>query len=811
MKDFLKKYGAYIVALAVFVSVAYVYCFPVLEGKVIYAGDTQNYLGASNEGREYHAKTGDVSWWTGSMFSGMPNYQVGGGYYRSDSWLRPVHKLVGGWGNETAWIIIFYFICFFVMLRAFGVDKWTSIAGALATGLSSYFLVIIAAGHVTKTMTIATTAVVLAGFYLIFRKKYALGAVLVMVFTAAGFSRHPQMFYYYCMLIGLLWIAELAIHIKEKRYKDLSLGTAAFILAVAIGVGTGSSNVFANAEYTRETMRGGTSNLSVPEGQAPSKGLDLEYATQWSYGIDETMSFLIPGFRGGASTASVGKDSQLYKTLLKKNTPAVQARTICENVPLYWGEQPFTAGNVYMGAIVCFLFVLGLLLVKGPYKWALLAATCFSVILSWGHNLMPVTEAFFKWFPLYSKFRAVSSILIIAEVTMPLLGFLALKEIFEGKVDAKELKRQLLISSGITGGICLVCAVLGPALSSGASAADGSWVGQVPQWLYLAIINERLALLRSDSIRSLLFIAAALAVLWLYVSGKLRKAWVVAALAVLVVADLWPVDKRYFNDGNFVTAKQSKAGFQKMPWELALSSDKDPNFRVLNLTTSTYNDSRTSTYFKSIGGYSAAKLRRYQELIDQHLSKMDMPVLNMLNTKYFIVQGENGQAEPRLNPDAMGNAWFVESVVEVPDADAESAALMEYDLGKVAVVEASEAGKVACKNPGAKGEVKLTSYSPKALSYEYSTDADGVVVFSEIYYPYGWKASIDGQAAEHFRANYLLRAMNVPAGEHRIDFVFDPDSVKKGETLALASIIMMYLSVAGAVAFAVVRRRKQQA
>ena len=773
--NFLKKYGADLAALVLFIVLAFVYCKPVLSGKVLQSGDDVNAVSAVQESVRYTQQTGDHTWWTESMFSGMPNYQIGGGQYRSDVLLKPFKDFLHRGPAHPAWILIFYFLSFFGLMRSFGVNRWLSIVGAIAVALSSYFIVIIAAGHGGKTIAISYITLVAAGFYLIFRKKYGLGAILVMLFTAMGFSIHPQMAYYLFMMIGLFFLAELWIHIREKRWKDLGIAVAVFAVSLAIGLGTGSSNIFANREYARETMRGGHSDLveAAESETSASNGLDLDYATQWSYGIDETFSLLIPGFKGGASNAPVGEKSNTWQALKKMGVPTASARSFCANVPLYWGEQPFTAGNVYAGAIVCFLFLLGCLLVKGPYKWALLASTLFSVALAWGHNFMGLTEFFFNHFPLYNKFRAVSSILIVAEIAMPLLG------------------RSLFPFT---------------------SPNDAAFESQIPEALYSAIVADRAALFTRDAWRSFFFIAAAFAVLWFFVAKKLKPAWMIAALGILVLADLWPVDKRYFNDSYFQTPKNTQAAYAMQPYEEQLLQDPDPHFRVMNLTTNTFNDARTSYYLKSVGGYSAAKLRRYQDLIDEHLSQLDLPVIGMLNAKYLIVP-EDGQASIQRNPMALGNAWFVEKLEVVDGARAESDSLSTIDLSKTAVLDREFAAFAANPEPGIApdAEVHLTSYSPKTLTYESNSSQDGTIVFSEIYYPYGWKAFIDDTPTDHFRVNYLLRALNVPAGKHSITFTFDPDSIRKGDAIATVCVILMYTLILFLIAGTVVRRvRKNQ-
>ena len=815
-ESFIQKYAAYAVALVLFVAVACIYCAPALEGKVVHAGDNISWRGMAKEVQQYTEDTGDHSFWTGSMFSGMPNYQIGGGHYQSSEWLKPLRKWIYKGQGSAPWALVIYFACFFILMRAFGINKWLSIVGSLATGLSTYFLIIIAAGHNTKPTSIALISVVMGGVYLIFRKRYGLGVVLTMLCTAVGYGVHPQMSYYLFMMIGLLYLAELYIHIKEKQFKDFAVATLLFFGSMLIGLGTGTANTFVNMEYAEQTMRGGHSDLvKTSDAENKTKGLDLDYATQWSYGIDESLSFLIPGIKGGASTYDVGTDSELYKALVKNGVPRNSAAQFCANVPLYWGDQPFTAGNVYMGAIVCFLFVLGLILVKGPHKWAILAATLFSIFLAWGHNFMALTEFFFKYFPMYSKFRAVSSILIVAEVAMPLLGFLAIKQLMDGSVAREKALKAIYIAAGVTAGICLFVALFGGAISNFSAPGDAGFASQLPGFAYEGILAEREALMKSDAWRSFLFIALAAATLWVFVKGWLKWGYMVAILGVLVVADLWPVNKRYFNDDAFVTKKNNNAAFQIQPYEKQILQDKDPHFRVFNLAANTFNDARTSYYLKSIGGYHAAKLRRYQDLIDQHLSKMNMNVISMLNAKYFILPDKkSGQPQVQRNPYAMGNAGFVDTLQVVNTANEESDALNYIDLHTTAVLDKEFASYVEDFTPehDPTATVRLTKYTPRYIDYEYATSKPGTIVFSEIYYPYGWKATVDGKPVDIFRVNYMLRAINVPAGTHSIHMEFDPDSVKKGDTIAMVCITIMYsiiLLVIGIALFRVVRKKQQ--
>jgi hypothetical protein len=486
------------------------------------------------------------------------------------------------------------------------------------------------------------------------------------------------------------------------------------------------------------------------------------------------------------------------------------AEQFCNAVPTYWGDQPFTAGPVYMGAAVCLLFVLGLCLVRGPYKWALLAATVLSVFLSWGNHWMGLTRFFFDYVPMYNKFRAVSSILVIAEVAMPLLGFLAIRQLMDGTVDRRQALRSLYVAGGVTGGLCLVLALFGSSALTFTSVGDEQMFAQLPGWLNDAIMAQRKAMFTSDCWRSLAFVALTFALLWCYIKFRMKPILFGAALCAIVLADMWPVNKRYCNDSMFSSTRGFESSFNIQPYEQQILQDKTPHFRVFNLAANTFNDARTSYRLKSLGGYSAAKLRRYQDLIDQHLSKMHLPVISMLNAKYIIVPDQQGGAQVQLNPDAMGNAWFVDSLVVVDNANEECDALNTLDLRTTAVLDRKFAANVPNLTPGrdSLASVVLTKYTPEYIEYDATATRPGTIVFSEIYYPYGWKAYVDGQPVDHYRVNYLLRALNVQPGQHHIRFEFRPDSVAKGNTVSMVFVILMYAIMAGLLVWAVVKGRK---
>ena len=838
-------------ALAIFIILTLIYASPVLDGKVINAGDTKSWEGMYHEGKEY-VDSGHHSWWTGSMFSGMPNYQIGGGQYPAPAVDVNFRNIAQLWFPATLAFILAYFLGYFILLRSFKVNEWISIVGAIAIAMSSYFFLIIPAGHNTKAMALGFLPVIIGGFHLIFQKKYGWGIILTMVYSSFALMLHPQMTYYIFMIIGLLSIAELYIHIREKRWKDLGIGVAAFALAFGVGLGVQSTSYMINNEYAKETMRGGHSELAKAEDPInKTSGLSLDYITQYSYGIGETSTLLIPGARGYASAYNVGTDSKVYEAMVQNGMPKRQAAEYCKGMPTYWGGDEGTSGPVYVGAIVCFLFVLGLLIVKGPYKWALLVATIFSILLSWGSNFMWFTELFAKYFPMYTKFRAVESILVVAEITIPLLGFLALKEIMDQKAantyDKKKMLRNIYISAGVTAGLCVIALIASFSMNF-AWGRDEAIFANWPEWLSSAIVAERAAIYRTSAFRSLVFVLLGALLVWLYASEKLKFGYFVAILGVLVLVDMWSIDRKFFNNDNFVSAKQDKGYFAEQPWEKEILDREGENgthnfptknsYRIYNLTNpqGPFNDSRTSYRFKSIGGYHAAKLRRYQDMIDAHISQetnpmlqsirtmdgqkyflplsdtTDYPVLNMLNMKYAVV----GNEQPMVveNPNAFGNAWFIDSVKLANTPNEESDALNIINLRNTLVtdVKFKDFIKDFKPNHDSTATIKLTKYAPDYVEYDYSANEKGTVVFSEIYYPYGWKAYIDGKATDHFRANYTLRAMNVPAGQHHIRFEFRPDTVEKWGKVSVACKYLIYLTILGTIGYGIfrmVRRRKE--
>lgn len=798
--NILKSLLPYISAIVIFILIVILYFSPVLNNQVFEPGDVQRWKAAAREIMDFREKEGKEALWTNTMFSGMPAYQISVDYPTNITVYA--HKLINLYLPKPANIVFVSLIGFYILLLAFGVNPWLSIAGAIAYAFSSYFFIILDAGHITKAQALGYMPPILAGVHLAFSRKYLLGAVLTGLFLAMQlYVNHLQITYYALIIILLYGIFELYRVIREKDYVHLLKSIGILLLAVILAVGSRTPNIWTTWEYTHYTMRGKPELKADIENQ--TSGLDKDYATAWSYGIDETMTLFIPNFKGGCSNGELGENSATYE-LFKNAQNASYAKKAVKNLPLYWGDQSFTHGPVYIGAVIMFLFIFSLFVVRGKLKWWLLTATIVSIVLAWGRNFMVVTNLFLDYFPLYNKFRTVSMILIIAEFTVPILAFLALKEILSENVNKKEFMRAFKISLFSLGGIALFFIVF-PGVLSFTSPFDESYIKQGYGVLMDAIREDRQMLLRNDAFRSLIFVLLTAGAIYLYYIKKIKLNVFIISICVLVIADLWPVNKRYMNKDDFVSARKTKEVFQPYQADLNIMNDEDPYFRVFDLTEDPFRSARASYFHFSIGGYHGAKFRRYQDLIDQHISKNNMNVLNMLNTKYFIVPSDNQQPEARLNQDALGNAWFVDEIILVNNADEELNALTDFNPSDQAIIDKKfEPGlknfrlfpDTASANES-KSYIKLTSYKPNHLVYESTSTLDQLAVFSEIFYDKGWNATIDGQSAVHFRADYILRAMIVPEGKHTIEFSFEPRAYYTGNKIALASSLLLILFALG--------------
>ena len=825
----MKKILPDVIAILAFVIISFAYFSPaVFQGRVLAGDDHVGVIGANKDVKDYQAETGISSRWTNSIFSGMPNYQMAPSY-QSQATLKFLGKVYHLFLPKYVWYLFVMFLGFYILLRVLGVPVLLSALGAVAWGLSSYFPIIIGAGHIWKVNALAYIPPTIAGVLLTYRGKFVAGGLMAAFFAALQiYGNHLQMSYYFLFVMFLLVVAEAVIAVRSKEVPRFLKATGVLAVAAILAIGINSSSLYHTYEYSKETMRGAGELVKTDSENQTADGLDRDYITQWSYGIGETFSLLVPDVKGGSSSIPLSSHKAAIRKIAANN------RQYVGQFGSYWGEQPGTSGPVYVGAFVLFLFILGLFIVKGPVKWALLIATVLSILLSWGHNFMWFTNLFIDHMPLYSKFRTVSSILVVAEFTIPFLAVLALKKILDDPTVIKKNKAAFWGSAAATGGLALLFALMPklffPSYISTYEMSQLTALDEQSRQVFANLLETvRVAIFTADAWRSFAIVAIGVALLLLLRAGKLKANLTLALCALLCFVDLWTVDKRYVNDSSFVTPKALNQVAEKTPADEAILRDPDPDYRVLNLTVNVFNDNTTSYWHKSVGGYSAVKLRRYQEMIEEHITPeildlydevsknagdlgavevTKLPVLNMLNTRYMIFPLSGGNQVPLMNPNSLGNGWFVNNVVTVDNANAEIAAIHGLNPAETAVVDKSFADAVG--NGGSKGTIVLTDYAPNRLVYETASDGDGTAVFSEVYYP-SWQAFIDGKEVKVGRANYILRALAVPAGRHRIEFVFDPASLKVTEAIANVSTAVLIIAAAVCAAFAArryLRRRR---
>lgn len=829
----MKKLLPDLIAILAFVLLSFAYFFPAdIENRILFQHDTAAGAGAGQEVKEYYEQTGERSRWTNSLFGGMPMYQIAPSYDSTKSlqWVQKAYQL---FLPDYVCLTFMLMLGFYILLRVFGIPVWLAGLGGIMWAFSSYFFILISAGHIWKFITLAYVPPTIAGIVLAYRGKLLWGGILTALFVALQItSNHVQMSYYFFFVILFFVGAYFEKAWRTKTLPQFFKASAVLIVAALVGIAANVSNLYHTYAYSKETMRGKSELVQTGDAaKQTSSGLDRDYITQWSYGIDETLTLLVPNFKGGASAALSQSE-----TAMSKANPMYSS--LYGSLTQYFGTQPMTSGPVYVGAFVLFLFVLGCFIVKGPLKWALIGATLFSIVLSWGKNFMPLTDFFIDYVPLYNKFRAVSSILVIAEFAIPLLAIFALKRLLEEPEILKQEKKPLGISLLLTAGIALLLAVAPGSIGSGYVPAQEAQMLQnaVNQQMIpanelsgiLANLGEmRAELVSSDALRSFIIIGIGCSLLWLYASGKLRSSLTIAGITILCLADMWGVNKRYLNDAQFVPHSIRTETFTKTNTDELILQDTSLDYRVLNFATSTFDDNNTSYWHKSVGGYHPAKLRRYQEMIEHHISpemqaaykaiataggEMDsvdankFRVLNMLNTKYFIFPaGQQRQTVPILNPHAYGNAWFVNKVQYVNNANEEIDALDSIIPTETAVVDARFKDVLKGTTESYKdslSSIRLTSYAPNRLTYETNNAQDGIAVFSEIYYPDGWHITIDGQPAELARADYILRTMYVPAGQHTIEMRFDPTSLHVTEGIAYGALALLVIGIIVAVLIA---------
>lgn len=786
-----------------------VFFLPLFQGKMLFQSDTQGWKGMVQEMQTFKDKTGEHSYWTGSLFSGMPTINIDSG---SHSNLFSYAEKAFNFIPAAVWMLFVTFLSFFVLLRVLGVNHWLSLMGGVGYMLSSYFVIITAVGHVTKVHALSYFAFVIAGIILTYRKKYWQGGLLFSVSLSLHIAaNHPQITYYLLLLVLLYGVFELVNTIREKSWQHFIKASLILVVGAVLAVATNAENLYKVYDYAKVSTRG----QQILGEDTSNEGVDLTYATEWSYGKDETLTLLIPNVKGGGSNGKLlDENSETYAVLEQMRVQ--NPKGVLKSIPTYWGTQLFTEGGVYVGALIFFLFVFGLFSVKGRLKCWLLSATVLSILLAWGRNFMGLYEFFFNTLPFFSKFRTPSMILVLAEFTIPLLAFLGVSTAIENKNNFVEIKKNLLWSTGLTAGICLLLWLIPSFVGDFSAASDG----QLPDPLKNALIEDRKALLRSDALRSALFILAGAGVLWGLLQEKLKQSLAFVLLGLLIVVDMYSVDKRFLSEDNYVS-KRKMEKFTPYAADMEILKDKDLSYRVLDITESPFNSSRASYFHKSIGGYHAAKMRRYQDLIEHQLqpelqklveglqaqqpidSVMEsLPVLRMLNMRYLLY---NPEAAPVRTTKGVGNAWFVNTVKTVQTPDEEMNALGNLAVENTIVAMKKEAAKLNV-NAASSGIILMTKYAPNHIEYESKSTTGGVAVFSEIFHP-DRVAKIDGKVAEIIRVNYTLMAVNIPEGEHRIELVFQPQKYNSWHWIGLISSIVLLLLI-GFVSYKLTRKSK---
>ena len=811
MKDKFKKFLPHIAAIIFFLGLSLIFFSPIVtENKTLHQGDLENMTGWGKDLIDYNKETGEYAFWSNSMFSGMPaNFTYMPPFTNIFDHISRIY--IFGLPINHIGIVFIYLLGFYIFMMSLGCKPLLSIVGAVAYAFTSYNLIIIEVGHVNKALVMATMAPIIAGVILCYRKKYLWGIITTFIFTGINAAwGHSQISYYLLLMIIILAIVYLVYAIKEKTLKDYFISSGILAVVAAIAITPSLGMLISTADYAKDTMRGGSElQKSTESGEKKSSGLDIEYAFGWSYGKAETMTLLIPNFYGGRSNYNIGTNSEYYNLYKNAGYGEKAAAQQSKSAPMYWGDQPGTS-SPYAGAIVCFLCILGLLIVKGPEKWWLLGATILSLILAWGKNF-GLNEFIFNHLPLYNKFRSPTMALAIAEVTMVTLSILALKEIFNNKENRKVYLKPIYISAGITGGLCLFFALLGSSLMTFSGYIDSAY--NLPPELVTALVADRKSMLMADSWRSLAFIALATGAIWYYINNNFKTTYLIAIIGILIFTDLWTVGKRHLNYDSFVEKKKIA---QTLPTEYdnIILQDNDPNYRVLNMENP-FNESATSYFHKSIGGYSPAKLQRYQDIMEHHLSKMNLNVLNMLNTKYIIFQQQQGgQKQVQLNQGALGNVWFVDELKWVDTPNEEIAALNDFNPAQTASIhkewQSSLQGWEALQHEkDSTAYIRMTDYAnPGNIFYESSSTMPHLAVFSEVHYK-TWHAYIDGKEVPVVRVNYILRGLEVPAGNHKIEFKCIDDIYLRGAKISMVSSTIVGIVILCLVGFAILTSLKR--
>ncbi|TXG39781.1 YfhO family protein [Seonamhaeicola maritimus] len=807
-----KKFLPHVLVLVGFVVVSLAYFSPVLQGNAIFQNDIKQYIGMSKQQTDFRTQTGEETYWTNSAFGGMPTYQLGAKY--PHNYIKKLDLSLRFLPRPADYLFL-YLLSFYILLLVLKVDFKLAAIGALAFGFSTYLIIILGVGHNSKAHAIAYMPLVLSGILLTFQRKYIAGFLLTTVAMGLEIvSNHFQMTYYLLLLVIVLGIVYLIDAFKKKLLPHYFKSVGILLLAVVLSIGLNATGVLATQEYVKESTRG-KSELTINADGSPKEvtsGLDRDYITQFSYGLVETFNLFIPRFMGGGNSENVGKDSNTYDAYRKLGASHAQALEASEHAPMYWGKQPIVEAPAYIGAVVLFLFVLALFLVKGRLKWWLVGGTIMSLLLSYGKNLSFLTDFFIDYVPLYNKFRAVSSIQVILELCIPTLAIFALVRLLNDFEKKEEKLKALKNTTIITGGLALIFLLFKNSLFDFSGASDGFYVQNYGPDFISAIKDDRKTVFTEDTLRTLILVLLSAGVVFLFLKEKLKEKWLLIAFGALILFDLIGVDRRYVNNDDFVSSIKVNKPFTANNADKEILSDTG-HFRVFDIAGAS-EPTKASYYHNSLNGYNAAELKRYREVFDFYVAKNNLNVLNMLNTRYLIAQNEEG-VFPYKNEDANGNAWFVEKLRVVESANEEIKLLDSLDNKRIAIYARTEG---LLKNERGRSfeldslaSITLEEFRPNYLKYESNNPNEGFAVFSEIYYGNGWKTYIDGEGASHMRVNYTLRGMKIPEGKHVIEFWFDPDVVKTGSSIALGSSILLGLLLLGGLFFGYKKKQKESA
>ncbi|MFS4481965.1 YfhO family protein [Hyunsoonleella sp. 2307UL5-6] len=806
MQFLFKKSLSHLLVLLGFVLVSIAYFNPILQGKQIYQSDIVQYIGMSKQQKDFKAKTGEETYWTNGAFAGMPTYQLGARY--PHNYIKKLDAVLRFLPRPADYLFL-YLLSFYVLLLVLKVDFKLAALGALAFGFSTYLIIILGVGHNSKAHAIAYMPLVLSGILLVFQKRYVLGFLLTAIAMGLELvANHFQMTYYLLLLVVVLGIVYIIDAYKKQMLKHYFLSIAILVGAVVLAIGLNATNVLATQEYVKHSTRGKSELTIKPDGstKAITSGLDKDYITQFSYGGWETFNLFIPRFMGGGNGENLGKDSNVYDAVRKLGASPAQALDQAENAPTYWGQQPIVEAPAYVGAVILFLFVFALFLVKGRLKWWIVGGTILSLLLSYGKNLSLLTDFFIDYVPLYNKFRAVTSIQVILELCIPVLGIFGLVRLFNDFNKGEEKLKALKYALAITGGLALVFLVFGRSMFDFVGANDGRYIQALGQDFIRAVKEDRKSIFTIDTLRSLLLVLLSAGLIFGYLKEKIKEQWVIFGFAILILFDLVGVNRRYVNEDDFVASIQMSKPFTANEVDKQIKNDTT-HFRVFDLVSG---PSKPSYFHNSLNGYNAAELKRYREVFDWYVSQNNINVLNMLNTKYIIAQDEKGTIFPYVNDDANGNAWFVENIIKVPSANQEIKLLDSLNNKIAAVVTNYPSDLKLNFKVDSTAVIDVVDYQPNYIKYTTNNTNTGFAVFSEIYYPKGWKATIDGREVSFKRVNYILRGMEIPAGAHVVEFRFDPDVVKTGSSIALGSSVLLAILILSGI-FYEFKKRKQVA